>query len=211
MGRRQEMNSWQVRTQIRTVAAAMALTLAFAANEIARAQDLTDRKSAPSLSIVSSEPWRPSFLNYKPPRKRRNPWKIDLAPVVGNVVSYLQDKGFGVKEFRDGKKPVAVTATVSLREDLPDLALHLGDKTPESMGAFYASHSGVRWAVIWPVKSLTLRVEGGKDSEFGYLAIAGLHWRHPTRPIAIGVGLPAQMKKADGHFGGIIQFRMNLD
>ena len=67
------------------------------------------------------------------------------------------------------------------------------------------------WAVTWPIAPFTLRLQGGQDSEFGNYAIGGLEWQHPTRRLAVGLGLPVNLHNARGGFGGVLQFRMQFD
>ncbi len=147
---------------------------------------------------------------YRPRRKRKT---LDLTPVVETAIDYVQGLGVPLVEHRDekGKRPIAVSAQFSVGEGMPDVRLHLGDRAAEPMGAFYPAEKGLRWSIVYPVKNVTLRLEGGDDSEFGSLAVAGFHWVHPNQRFAAGVGLPMKLDNSDSNFGAIFQFRMNLD
>jgi hypothetical protein len=138
---------------------------------------------------------------------------LDLSPLINQLTSYIRGYGIPLREYRDasGKKPVAVSVSFSVRDNLPPVNIQLGDRTLEPFGAFYASHKGARWAVVWPIDHFSLRLEGGEDSEFGYYGIAGMQWTHPTRPLACGFGVPINLHNADGAVGVIFQFRMKLN
>lgn len=138
--------------------------------------------------------------------------QLDLSPVLANVANLLRDYGMPTEEQLDpsGSGPIAVSTSFKIRDDLPAMSVQIGDRSFEPLGAFYAGNEGVRWAVVWPVKRLTLRVEGGEDSEFGNFAIAGAQWRHPKRPFAVGFGVPMNLRNAAGDIGLILQFRMKI-
>lgn len=138
---------------------------------------------------------------------------LDLSPLIDQLTACIRGYGLPLREYRDasGRKPVAVSASFSVRDNLPPVNIQLGDRTLEPFGAFYASHKGARWAVVWPVDQFSVRLEGGEDSEFGYYGIAGAQWTHPTRPLACGFGVPMNLHNADGAVGVIFQFRMKLD
>jgi len=153
---------------------------------------------------------RDEWLAVTAPTAQARPLKLRIGPLAAGLAATLRRWGIPAQEVRDGRRAVAVSASVHLGRDLPDLKLHIGDRAAEPFGAFYASQKGVRWAVVWPIDRFTLRIEGGKDSEFGYIAIAGLHWRHPDKPIAIGLGIPAHMKGTDGEFAAIAQLRIQF-
>ena len=55
-----------------------------------------------------------------------------------------------------------------------------------------------------------MRLEAGEDSELGYYGIAGVQWVDPHRPLAIGIGVPINLRSADGGVGLVVQLRMNL-
>ncbi|MGH7787710.1 MAG: hypothetical protein ACRERC_12630 [Candidatus Binatia bacterium] len=139
--------------------------------------------------------------------------KLDLSPLADQFLRYLQDNGLPLQEQRDakGRGPIGVTAAFNVSEDLPAIGFHIGDRPIEPLGAFYSPEKGFRCAVVWPIDPFTLRLEGGEDSEFGYFGIAGVQWIHPTLPIAAGVGVPMNLRDADGDIGVIFQFRMKLD
>ncbi len=141
-------------------------------------------------------------------RKRRS---IDLTPLANMAIAYLKESGVPIVEQRDKKnRPIAVSAQFSVAGDVPDVKLHLGDRPAEQLGAFYPSKKGFRFSVVYPMENLSLRLDGGDDSEFGSLAVAGLSWVHPSKRFAAGLGLPVRLKNADGNFGAIFQFRINL-
>jgi len=111
-----------------------------------------------------------------------------------------------------GDDGIAFSAAFRLRGDLPSVTFHVGDRGP--FDAFYANDGGFRWALTWPLHFLdrfALHLEGGEDSEFGTFAIADLQWRHPRRPLVIGIGVPMELAHADGSLGVLCQMRMLLD
>jgi hypothetical protein len=61
------------------------------------------------------------------------------------------------------------------------------------------------------VSRYTLRLEAGEDSELGYFGIAGVQWVDPHRPLAIGIGVPMNLRNANGGVGLVLQLRMNLE
>jgi hypothetical protein len=137
---------------------------------------------------------------------------VDLSPLLVVVASFLRDHGIAAVEHRHAKKkdPVAVSASFDVGASLPALRVQFGDRSPEPFGAFYSGNKGIRWALIWPVRRMTLRIEGGQDSEFGYFGIAGAQWVHPKQPIAVGFGVPMNLRNARGDIGVIAQFRMKI-
>ncbi len=139
--------------------------------------------------------------------------KIDLSPVVAEVLGFFHRHGVPLQEQRDkhGNGPIGVYADFSVGSDLPAVSFHLGDRPIEPLGAFYSNERGFRCAVVWPVNRFTLRLEGGEDSEFGYYGIAGVQWLAPDRPLAIGIGVPMNLRDAEGDIGFIFQLRMTLD
>ena len=139
---------------------------------------------------------------------------LDLSPLLKVMATFLRDHGVAAIEHHHPnpkkKDPVAVSASFDIASSLPALRVQFGDRSPEPFGAFYSGNKGIRWALIWPVYSLTLRVEGGQDAEFGYFGIAGAQWVHSTRPIALGFGVPMNLRSARGDIGVIAQFRMRF-
>ena len=138
---------------------------------------------------------------------------IDLSPAIDAVFGFLHQHGVPLREQRDehGDGPVGVQAAVSVGRDLPAVNFNLGDRPVEPLGAFYSAERGFRCAIVWPVERFTLRLEGGEDSEFGYYGIAGVQWIHPRLPLAVGLGVPMNLRDAEGDVGVILQFRMRLD
>jgi len=145
------------------------------------------------------------------PRKKRR--SLDLTPLAELAIGYAQGLGLPLIEHRDakGRRPVAVSASFAIADDMPDVKFHLGDRPAEPMGAFYPSKKGFRFSVVYPIKNLTLRLDAGDDSEFGSAAVMGLSWVHPSKKFAAGFGLPVKRKNAESDFGAIFQFRMKLD
>jgi len=144
----------------------------------------------------------------EPPRPR-----LDLSPALDEVFRFFHHHGLPLQPQRDedGAGPIGVYADFSVGRDLPAVSFHLGDRPIEPLGAFYSNARGFRCAVVWPIKRVTLRLEGGEDSEFGYYGIAGVQWVHPSRPLALGIGLPMNLRDADGDVGFVVQLRMSLD
>lgn len=138
---------------------------------------------------------------------------VDLSPALAAVFGFFHHHGVPLREQRDekGGNLVGVQAAFSVGRDLPAVSFNLGDRPVEPLGAFYSAERGFRCALVWPVERFTLRLEGGEDSEFGYYGIAGVQWLHPRLPIAVGAGIPMNLRDADGDVGVIVQFRMRLD
>jgi hypothetical protein len=139
--------------------------------------------------------------------------QIDISPALDEVFAFLHHHGVPLREQRDadGSGPIGVYANFSVGRDVPAVSFHLGDRSPEPVGAFYSSERGFRCALVWPVSRYTLRLEAGEDSELGYYGIAGVQWVDPHRPLAIGIGVPMNLRNADGVVGFVLQLRMNLD
>lgn len=148
-------------------------------------------------------------------RLERRPGRgtVDLSPVVDGIFGFLNRHGVPLREQRDeaGRGPIGVYANFSVGRDVPALSFHLGDRPLDRIGAFYSNERGFRCALVWPVERFTLRLEGGEDSELGYYGIAGLQWLHPRRPIAIGIGLPMNLRDTERGAGVVVQFRMTLE
>jgi hypothetical protein len=139
--------------------------------------------------------------------------EIDVSPFIDEVFGFFHRHGLPLQPQNDddGTGPIGIYGNFSIGRDMPAVSFHLGDKPIEPLGAFYSSERGFRCSVVFPIKRFTLRLEAGEDSEFGYYGIAGVQWVHPTKPIAIGFGLPMNLQNAEGDIGLILQFRMNLD
>ena len=157
----------------------------------------------------------PGTEEVQPQRKQ-----IDLSPVLDEIFGFLHRHGVPLQEQTDekGHGPVGVYANFSVGRDVPAVSFHLGDRPIEPLGAFYSNERGFRCAVVWPVSRFTLRLEAGEDSEFGYYGIAGIQWLHPRRPLAIGIGIPMNLRDGkegggvtSGDVGFIFQLRMTLD
>jgi hypothetical protein len=139
--------------------------------------------------------------------------EVDLSPALDEIFGFLHRHGLPLQEQldEDGDGPIGVYANFSVGHDMPAVSFHLGDRPLEPIGAFYSSDRGFHCALVWPVRRFTLRLEGGEDSEFGYYAIAGLQWLDPRRPLAIGIGIPMNLRDARGDVGFVVQLRMNLE
>ncbi len=138
---------------------------------------------------------------------------LDLAPMAEMAIAYVQGMGMSVVEHRDekGRRRIALSAQFSVAEDMPDVKMHLGDRPLEPMGAFYPAKKGFRFAVVYPMRNFSLRLEGGDDSEFGSIAVAGVSWVHPSKRFAAGFGLHGgDLDSVNSNLGAIFQFRMNL-
>jgi hypothetical protein len=124
------------------------------------------------------------------------PHQIDLSPALDEIFGFLHHHGVPLQEQldADGSGPIGVYANFSVGRDVPALSFHLGDRSPEPVGAFYSSDRGFRCALVWPVARYTLRLEAGEDSE-----------------LAIGIGVPMNLRNANGGIGFVVQLRMNLE
>lgn len=138
---------------------------------------------------------------------------IDASLVVDSVLGFFRRRGVPLRRQHDerGGGLVGVRAAFAVGRDLPPLSFNLGDRPVEPLGAFYSARRGFRCAVVWPVERFTLRLEGGEDSEFGYFGIVGVQWLSQRLPLAIGVGVPMNLRDAEGDIGAIVQLRMRLD
>jgi len=139
--------------------------------------------------------------------------QIDVSPVLDEIFGFFHHHGVPLQEQLDddGDGPIGVYANFSVGRDMPAVSFHLGDRPMEPLGAFYSSDRGFHCALVWPVKRFTLRLEGGEDSEFGYYGIAGVQWMDSHRPLAIGIGIPMNLRDAQGGVGVVVQLRMNLE
>jgi hypothetical protein len=145
--------------------------------------------------------------------KLRQRLGIDLTPAIGAIFGFFHQHGLPLREQHDdeGDNIVGVQAAFSVGANLPAVNFNLGDRPVEPLGAFYSAERGFRCAVVWPIDRFTLRIEGGEDSEFGYYGIAGVQWVHRRLPIAVGIGVPMNLRNAEGDIGVIAQFRMRID
>jgi hypothetical protein len=139
--------------------------------------------------------------------------QLDVSPVIEEIFGFLHRHGVPLQEQRDenGRGPIGVYGDFRVGNGMPAVSFNLGDRPIEPLGAFYTNDRGFRCAVVWPVSRFTLRLEAGEDSEFGYYGIAGVQWLHPHRPLAIGIGVPMNLRNAEGGVGFIVQLRMILD
>jgi len=163
--------------------------------------------------IVSRSAWAPllrtSPLPSKPTQRRQ---RLDVEPVLERLISLARQAGLPLRDSREdaGGNLIGVSASFNLSDRAPPVQFHLGERSVEPLGAFYSDDGDVSCAFSLPFRQFTFRLEGGDESEFGYYAIAGAEWHHATRPLAIGVGMPMQLRDAEGSIGGIIQLRMQL-
>jgi hypothetical protein len=135
---------------------------------------------------------------------------LDLSPMLVGFTQFLRQHGIPLRTEHDHRSndAIGVSASFSIRRDLPAVRFEAGDPI-ESFGAFYAQ--GFRCAFVWPVRNLSLRLEAGEDSELGYFAVAGTQWEHRKRPLALGFGIPMNLRDARGDVGLILQLRMKLN
>ena len=139
--------------------------------------------------------------------------RIDLSPVLDEVFGFFHQHGVPLREQLNehGEGPVGVYADFYTGRDTPAVSFHIGDRSLEPIGAFYSSAHGFRCALVFPVERFTLRFEAGDDSELGYFGIAGVQWVASHMPLAIGIGLPMNLRGANGSVGLVVQLRMNLN
>ena len=172
-----------------------------------------------SLDLLVERPYRVRDfgLAARPDLRRRTlptgRTRLDLSPLAEGVLGLIREQGVPLREQRDehGKGPIGVMASFSLGRDVPALSFNLGDRPVDPLGAFYSGDRGFRCALVWPVDRFTLRLEGGEDSEVGYYGIAGVQWLHPKRLMAVGLGIPMNLRDAEGDVGVILQLRLQLD
>jgi hypothetical protein len=138
---------------------------------------------------------------------------LDLSPIVDGIFDFLNHHGVPLHPQTDenGDGPIGVYADFSVGHDMAPVSFHLGDRPMERIGAFYSNDRGFRCAVTYPIQHFTLRLEGGEDSELGYYGIAGLQWLDPGRPLAVGVGVPMNLRDTERGIGVVVQLRMSLD
>jgi hypothetical protein len=188
-----------------------------------------DAPTAPAPLLTLAEEARSDLLNPRPYRARdfgaaaltmeqrdlappvRT--RLDLSPLAAGILGLIREHGVPLREQRDekGNGPIGVMAAFSVGRDVPAVSFHLGDRPIEPLGAFYSGDRGFRCALVWPIERFTLRLEGGEDSEFGYYGIAGVQWMDAKRRLAIGAGIPMNLRDADGDVGAILQLRLRLD
>jgi hypothetical protein len=168
---------------------------------------------APDTAIEREQRLLAALVGPRSAGERRRRKKLDLTPLVERAVQYLQGTGLPLIEHRDEQKDgrIAFSASFSISENSPDITLSVGKRSIEPFGAFFPDKKGLRWSIVCPVSNLTFRVEGGDDSEFGSIAIAGFQWIDSSRRMAVGFGLPVKLDNSDSDFGAIFQFRLKLD
>lgn len=164
-----------------------------------------------SLASLRRDLYREA-LNLSPELQPARDYDVDLNPVLDNVLGYVHAVGIPLRPDGElaGKDGIAFSASWQVRPDMPTVNFHIGDTGP--LDAFYANDGGFRWALTWLLQGsghVALHVEGGEDSEFGTWAIAGVQWRDPRRPLAVGVGVPVSMTGIDG-VAVLCQLRMLL-
>jgi hypothetical protein len=139
--------------------------------------------------------------------------QLDVAPILDGIFGFLNHHGVPLHPQTDenGHGPVGVYADFSVGRDMPAVSFHLGDRPMERIGAFYSNDRGFRCAVTYPIQHFTVRLEGGEDSELGYYGIAGLQWLDPRRPLAVGIGVPMNLRDTERGIGVVVQLRMSLD
>lgn len=139
--------------------------------------------------------------------------QLDVGPILDGIFGFLNHHGVPLHPQTDenGHGPIGVYADFSVGHDMPAVSFHLGDRPMERIGAFYSNERGFRCAVTYPIEHFTLRLEGGEDSELGYYGIAGVQWLDPRRPLAVGVGVPMNLRDTASGVGVVVQLRMSLD
>lgn len=139
--------------------------------------------------------------------------QLDVSPILDGIFDFLNHHGVPLHPQHDenGDGPIGVYADFSVGAQMPAVTFHLGDRPIERIGAFYSNERGFRCAVSWPIERFTLRLEGGEDSELGYYGIAGLQWLDPRRPLAIGIGVPMNLRDTERGIGVVVQLRMTLE
>jgi hypothetical protein len=208
-------------SQVRSVGSSLAIVV-IAVILASRAAPAADVTSEPGVDAALEE--SRSFLSEDPGHSRRDVFvesffrsrgtehraRLDLSPLLIGITQFLRDRGIPLQteHDREGDDAIGVSASFSVRRDLPSVRFEAGDPV-ESFGAFYAE--GFRCAFVWPARVVSLRLEAGEDSELGYFAVAGTQWAHPKRPLALGLGIPMNLRDAEGDVGLILQFRMKLD
>ncbi|MDX2169065.1 MAG: hypothetical protein SF182_18500 [Deltaproteobacteria bacterium] len=174
---------------------------------------------AARLDLLSARPYRARDFGNAAFAHRRGDVapapraRLDLSPLAANVLGLFREHGLPLREQRDaeGHGPIGVTASINVGRQLPAVSFHLGDRPVEPLGAFYSGERGFRCALVWPIERLTLRLEGGEDSEFGYYGIVGVQWLDRARRLAVGAGIPLNLRDAEGDVGVIVQLRLRLD
>lgn len=164
-------------------------------------------------AALSSQLLLTSALQQPAVAQRNDNLRIDASPMLEEVLRLL---GSDVVWLRDGRSasaraPFRVAASFRFGGRISPVRFHLGEESPEPLGAFYAPRRDISWAFIWPLDPFTLRLEGGDRSEFGNYAIAGAHWHHRSRPLAAGLGVPMRLRNAEGEVGVVFQFRMTFE
>jgi len=188
-----------------------------AEDELRSVPDLRFTNFEANHILTSSEDSSLSFTELLqaaplPSKRQRRRHRLNIDPILHGLLELVREAGVPLDDYRDKRRGslVGVSASFRVADDIPPVHFHLGERSPEPLGAFYSTDSDVSWAFSIPVRQFTFRLEGGDESEFGYYAIAGTHWHHPERPLAVGVGIPMQLRDAEGKVGLVCQFRMQL-
>ena len=163
---------------------------------------------APRHSVLES------VLGSNVGRRTAPTMSVDLAPLLDGVLGVLHEYGIPLRRDREvaGDDAIVFSASFQIDPTLPPMQLHIGDSAP--FDAFYANDGGFHFALAWRLpraRQFALHLGAGEDSEFGNWAIAGVQLRHPTRPFAIGLGMPVALSNADGPVGIVCQVRILLD
>jgi hypothetical protein len=147
---------------------------------------------------------------FAPPQRRN--LHLEVTPLLDSLLTVVRQVGIPVEPIHGAAagRVLGVSASFRVREDLPAVTIYARQRSPELFGAFYPTRRGVSWAAVWPVRRVTLRLQGGSDSELGYFAVGGVEWRHPERPLAIGLGVPMNLRGRGGGVGGVVVFRMKF-
>ena len=143
---------------------------------------------------------------------RRRDLRLEMTPLVDGIIDAVRQSGIPIQPIHGASAAHLIGVSVSFKvsEDLPAISFYARERSPELFGAFYPARRGVSWSLVWPVRQFSFRLQGGNDSEFDYLAIAGIEWSHRIKPLAIGVGMPMMNLHGAGHVGGVVLLRLKF-
>jgi hypothetical protein len=167
------------------------------------------RSLADPAAVRISVPLSLTHSQTLPPGTPSGKSRLDTSPLFDDFVSTVRSAGVPLRAIADktGERTIGVSAAFNLSEHLPAVAFRAGKSLPDAFGAFSPARS-LSWALTWPVHQFTLRFEGGSRSDFGSFAIAGAQWSDPSRPLAIGIGIPLKPQNARGSVEVLLQIRV---
>ncbi len=136
---------------------------------------------------------------------------LEITPFLNGLVDMAQRCGIPIQPIHGTAAGhlTGVTGSFKVSEDLPAISFYAREHSPELFGAFSSSRRGISWSVAWPLQQFTFRLQGGNDSELGYLAVGGVEWTHPAKPVAIGIGMPMNLH-GGGQVGGVVMLRVKF-